>query len=161
VALSQPEACEREVQRVGDVLGPHVGAQLPGDDVAREVVEHGRQIHPAPADDLEVGEVGLPHLVRPRGLGVELIGGLDHDEGRAGDQVMGLEQAINRGFRHEVALLVGEAHRQFAGRQLGLFQRQSMICSWISSGCGSTPGSADGRSSSASGPPSRKRSYQR
>jgi hypothetical protein len=44
---------EREVQRVGDILGSHVGAQLPGDDVAREVVEHGRQIDPAPANDLE------------------------------------------------------------------------------------------------------------
>ena len=29
-----------EVQRIGDILGPHVGAQLPGDDVAREVVEY-------------------------------------------------------------------------------------------------------------------------
>ena len=35
---------ERHVQRVGDVLGPHIGAQLPRDDIAREVVEHGRQI---------------------------------------------------------------------------------------------------------------------
>ena len=33
-----------EVQRVGHVLGAQVGAQLPGDDVAREVVEHGRQV---------------------------------------------------------------------------------------------------------------------
>ena len=44
--------------------------------------------------------------------GVERIGCPDHDEGRAGNQIMGLEQAINRGLRHEVALLVGEAHRQ-------------------------------------------------
>ena len=48
--------CESKVQCIGDVLGPHVGAQLPGDDVTREVVEHGRQVHPAPADDLEVGD---------------------------------------------------------------------------------------------------------
>lgn len=34
-----------EVQRVGHVLSAHVGAQLPGDDVAREVIEHGRQVH--------------------------------------------------------------------------------------------------------------------
>jgi len=45
---------------------------------------------------------------------VELIGGLDHDIGRAGDQVMGLQQAVNRGFGYEVAPLVGEAHGQFA-----------------------------------------------
>jgi hypothetical protein len=41
----------------------HGGAQLPGHDVAREVVGHGGQIEPAPAGDLEVGEVGLPKVV--------------------------------------------------------------------------------------------------
>ena len=46
-------------------------------------------IEPAPADDLEVGEVGLPQLVRGCGLVAELIGCLDDDEGRAGDQVVG------------------------------------------------------------------------
>ena len=71
----------------------------------------------------EVGEVGLPHLVRPAGPGVELIGGLDHDVVRAGDQVVGLEQLVNRGFRHEVALFVGEAHGQFAGAEVGRLQR--------------------------------------
>ena len=73
---------ERHAQRVGDVPGSHGRAKLPGDDVAREVIKDGRQVHPAPADDLEVGEVGLPHLVRPRGLGVELAGSFDHDIGR-------------------------------------------------------------------------------
>ena len=85
---------EREVQRIGHILGPHGGAQLPGDDVAREVVDHGRQIHPAQSDDRKVSEVGLPQLVRPRGLGMEAISRLDHHIGRAGDQVMGLEQTI-------------------------------------------------------------------
>ena len=47
--------CQRHIQRVGDVFGAHIAAQPPGDDVAREVVEHGGQIHPAPANDLEVG----------------------------------------------------------------------------------------------------------
>src|SRR3546814_9514742 len=42
-----------EVQRFGYILGTHVGAQLPGNDIAREVVEHGREVHPAPPDDLE------------------------------------------------------------------------------------------------------------
>ena len=87
---------ERKVQRVGDVLGPHVGAQLPGDDIARIVIEHRRKIHPAPPDDLEVGKVGKlsqisAHLVRAHGLGMELVGGLDHDIGRAGDQIMGFQ----------------------------------------------------------------------
>ena len=114
---------EGQVQRVSDVLCAHVGAQFPGNDVARVVVEHGRQVHPAPPDDLEVGEVGLPHLVRPGGLRVELVGGLDHGVGQTGDQVMGLQEAVNRGFRHEVALLVGEAHRQFARGKLGRLER--------------------------------------
>ena len=100
-------------QRIGDVLRPHGGAELPGDDVARVIVEHRRQIHPAPADDLEVGEVGLPHLVGPGGFGVELVRGLDHHIGRAGDQVVGLEKPVNTGFRHEVACLVGKPHSQF------------------------------------------------
>ena len=37
------------------------------------------------------------------------------DSPRAGDQAVGLEQPVNRGFGHEVALLVGEPHRQFPG----------------------------------------------
>src|SRR3546814_16172903 len=50
---------------------------------------------------------------------------LYHDIGRTGDQIVRLEQAVNRGFRYEVALLVGEAHRQFAGAEIGRvgFQR--------------------------------------
>ena len=47
---------------------------------------------------------------------------LDHRVGRAGDQIMGLQQPVNRGFGHEVALLVGEAHRQLAGTEIGLLQ---------------------------------------
>ena len=109
MAASQPEDLEGQFKGVGDVPGRHSDAQFPGDDVAGEVVEHGRQVNPAPADDLEVGEVGLPHLVPARGFGMEGIGCLDHHESRAGDQVVGLEQAVNTGLRHEVALLVGEA----------------------------------------------------
>jgi hypothetical protein len=48
------------------------------------------------------------------GFGVELLGRLDHDEGRTGDQVVRLEQAIDRGFGDEVALLLGEAHGELA-----------------------------------------------
>ena len=55
---------------------------------------------------------------------MELIGGLDHHIGRAGDQVMGLQKAVNRGFRHEVTPFVGKAHRQLPWAQLGLLQCQ-------------------------------------
>ena len=50
--------------------------------------------------------------------------GVHRDEGRAGDQVVGLEQAINRGFRHEVALGIGEAHGQLPWRELRLVEGQ-------------------------------------
>ena len=88
--------CERQVQRVGDVFDLHGGAQLPGDDVSREVVQNGRQIKPAPADNLEIGKVGLPELVGPGRLVLELVARLDDDEGRRSDEVMSFEQTIDR-----------------------------------------------------------------
>jgi len=45
---------------------------------------------------------------------VELIGGLDHDIGRTGDQIVGLEQPVNRGLGHKVlAFNFSGAIRQF------------------------------------------------
>ena len=123
VGLVAARGSQGELQRVGDVGGLHRRAQLPGDDVPRKVVEDRRQVHPAPADDLEVGEVGLPHLVGRTGLVGKLAGCLDDDERRTGDQVVRLEQATDRRFRDEVAALVGEAHRQLAWGQFGLFER--------------------------------------
>jgi hypothetical protein len=38
---------------------------------------------------------------------------------------VGLEQAINRGFRHEVALGIGEAHGQLPWRELQLVEGPS------------------------------------
>jgi hypothetical protein len=52
------------------------------------------QVKPVPTDDLEMGEVGLAHLVRRCGLFFELIGSLYHEVCGAGDEVMGLGQAI-------------------------------------------------------------------
>jgi hypothetical protein len=45
-----------QLEGLRHIVRPHGRAQLPGDDVAGVVVEDGRQIEPAPADDLEVGE---------------------------------------------------------------------------------------------------------
>jgi hypothetical protein len=88
---------QRQFQRVGDIgFGLHRGAELPGDDVAAVVVEDRAEIEPAPADHLEIGEVGLPKLVRARGLVPELIGCLDHHMSRCRDQVFGLQDAIHR-----------------------------------------------------------------
>ncbi len=51
----------------------HAFIHFGGDDVAGIVVKNGRQIKPAPADDFQIGEIGLPHLVRARGLVPELV----------------------------------------------------------------------------------------
>ena len=123
--LIKPAGSQRQIECLGDIAGPHGGAELPGDDETREVVEHAREIVPAPARDFQVGEVGLPKLVGCRGLVPELIRCFDEDVGRAGDQVLRFEQAIDRGLRDEVPGLVREAHGQLAGRQLRLVQRQS------------------------------------
>jgi len=59
--------------------------------LTRVVIEDGGEVVPAPADDLEISEVGLPELVGRSRLVLELVGGLDDDEGWAADQVMGLQ----------------------------------------------------------------------
>lgn len=64
---------QRQFQRIGDIRGLHRGAELPGDDVAAVVIKDGREIEPPPADDLEIGEVGLPQLVRACRLFPELV----------------------------------------------------------------------------------------
>ena len=86
---------QRQFQRVGHIRGLHRGAEFPGDDVSAVVVEDGREIKPAPADDLQVGEVGLPELVRSDCLVPELIGRADYHVGRGRDQVLGAENAID------------------------------------------------------------------
>jgi hypothetical protein len=68
-----------EIEGGSHVLGPHGRPEFSGDDEAGEVVEHGGEIIPAPADDLEVGEVGLPELIGRRGLVLERLGRLDDD----------------------------------------------------------------------------------
>ena len=82
------------------------------------------KVEPAPADHLQISEIGLPQLVGCAGLVFERLGRLDHDEGWAGDQVMRLQQAVDRGLGDEVALAIGEAHGQLARRQRRLLDRQ-------------------------------------
>ena len=84
--------CQGLLQRFLHVRGRHRGGELPRQDVARVVVQHRRQVVPAPALDLEVGEVGLPQLVHPPGGLGEPIGGGDQLEGRALDQVEALQE---------------------------------------------------------------------
>ena len=66
--LIKPRGLQRQVQCFRDVPDFHRRAELPGDEVTREVVQYRAEVKPAPADDLEIGEVGLPKLVRRRRL---------------------------------------------------------------------------------------------
>ena len=71
---------QSEVKRVGHVLCPHVGPEFPRDDVAAVVVEDRAEIEPPPADDLQIGEVGLPKLIDRGGFVFELVRSLDRCE---------------------------------------------------------------------------------
>ena len=115
---------ECQIERGRDVGGAHRGTKPPSGDVAREVVEHGRQVVPAPTSDLEIGEVGLPELVNGSGLVLELVCRLDHHIGRAGDQVMRFQQPIDRSLRDKILLLVGEPNGQLSRGQLWELQCQ-------------------------------------
>ena len=85
MVCARPRRCrsprQRQLECIGDIVGTHRRAQLPGDDVTRVVIEDGGEVVPAPADHLEIGEVGLPELVGRSRLVLELVGGLDDDEG--------------------------------------------------------------------------------
>src|SRR5260370_1081448 len=92
----QAGTAEGHGQGVGDIGCGHGGAQLPGQDVAREVIEHGRQIEPAPADHPQVSEISLPELIGCGGWLSEGVGRLHQDEGGTGNQIMRLQEPIDR-----------------------------------------------------------------
>jgi len=58
--LIAARCCQGQLDRVGHILGAHVCAKLPSDDVVAAIIQNGAEIMPAPPDDLEAGEVGLP-----------------------------------------------------------------------------------------------------
>ena len=71
--LVAPGRRQSQFNRVSHILGPHVPlscmlripcravvAEFPGDDIAAVIVQDCAETIPAPANDLEVGEVGLP-----------------------------------------------------------------------------------------------------
>ena len=98
IGLIKARGFQRKIERVLDIRCAHSRTQLPGDDVAREVIQDRRQIEPASADYLQIGEVRLPELVGRGRLVRELTSSFHHDEGWAGDQVMRLQQPINTGL---------------------------------------------------------------
>ena len=105
-----------QVERLGHVRRLHRRPKRPRQDVARVIVEHGRQVVPAPPDNLQVGEVGLPQLVGPVRRMSKCLGRREHHIRRTGDQILGFEDAIHAGLREKVALPVRALPRQLAGR---------------------------------------------
>ena len=63
---------EAPCERVSDIGRFHRGAELPGDDVAREVIEDCAEVEPTPTCNLQVSEVGLPELVDGRRFVLEI-----------------------------------------------------------------------------------------
>lgn len=57
-------------------------------------------------------------------LSLELVRRLDHHIRRAGDEIVRLQQPIDRSLGGKVLSLIGKAHRQFSRGQLGKLQRQ-------------------------------------
>jgi hypothetical protein len=77
MGLPAARCLQGKVQRVSDIACLHGRAQLPGNDIARVIIKDGPQIHPTPANNLQIGEVGLPQLVDGCCLVSKLIGSLD------------------------------------------------------------------------------------
>ena len=110
----QPGNAHRFIQRVRDVTRTHVGTKSPGDDVSRVITQYRRQVILTPTDDLEVSEIGLPKLIHSLARVLEAVSSFHQDRRRAGNQVLCLQQPVNRGFRDEERLSIGIAHGQFA-----------------------------------------------
>ena len=94
VNLVAAGSLQSQVQGIRDILSPHIGAKLPRDDVAAVIVQDRAEIEPTPPQHFEIGEVGLPKLVDGCCLVFEFVGGLEHNEGGTGDQVMCFQNPI-------------------------------------------------------------------
>ena len=79
---------------------------------------------PGTEDHRQVGKVDLPELIGGGGWMGKAVGCLHQDEGRAGDQIVRLQEPIDRGSRDTVALLVDEGDRQLPRRQRRFFERE-------------------------------------
>jgi len=101
-----PRRGQSQVQRHFDILSGHGLAEPPGDNITGIVIQYGRQIIPAPADNLQIGKIGLPELIDPAGRMFKLIFGRDQAIGRRGDQVVSLEDPIDAGFRDKIPLMI-------------------------------------------------------
>jgi hypothetical protein len=65
---------QRFFQGLLDIGSGHCGGERPSQDIARVVINNGREIVPTPANDLELREIGLPELIDAPGRMLELLG---------------------------------------------------------------------------------------
>jgi hypothetical protein len=66
MSLIAARRLQGEIQCFSNIARLHGRAQLPGDDIARVIIEDRRQVHPTPTNDLQINEVGLPQLIALR-----------------------------------------------------------------------------------------------
>ena len=52
------------------------------------------------ANNFEIGKSGLPKLLLRRRRALDRIGNFNDNEGQAGDEILNLEEPLNRGLRH-------------------------------------------------------------
>ena len=114
IGLVAARRLQGKLQGLGHIAAGHGGAQLPRAHVAGEVIQYRGPDHPAPTADLQVREAGLPELIDGRGLVFELIGSLHNNEGRTGNQIMGLEKPVYRALRNKITLGIRERYRSRA-----------------------------------------------
>ncbi len=91
--LIASRSLQSQVQRVGHIRGLRRRAKFPRDDVAAVIIEDRAEVKPAPTNDLEIGEVGLPKFIWTRCLVPELISRADHHMGRCCEQILSTKNA--------------------------------------------------------------------
>ena len=59
------------------------------------IVQDRAEVEPSPANDLQVGKVGLPQLIDSGGVVFELTGSLHHYERRTGNSSVSLNARVS------------------------------------------------------------------
>lgn len=90
------------------------------DDIPAVIVYHSGKIVPSPALDLEVGKVGLPHLIGKPGLMMKLVGGIDKVVFRPLQQSSLAQNTLKARFRDKYFALLQKQNREFSWCELGM-----------------------------------------
>jgi len=71
-------------------------------------------VAPTPSDELEVDKVRLLSYVGAARLRLESFCGFYQSVSQTVDQIMGLQETVDRGFGCEAALFIGKPHSELA-----------------------------------------------